>query len=114
MEATVAQLVDRRYGMHVDLAAGVGPAEGLVRLLSRRTHRKFTADPVPEPLMQALFACMQSSASKSDLQQYSVIRVRNGDLRRKVAALVPLMPWIATCAEFLVFCGDIARNRRAR
>jgi nitroreductase/FMN reductase [NAD(P)H] len=112
MTATVSQWIDRRYGMAVGLGADVAPAEGLVRMLSRRTHRKFTGAPVPEPLMQALFACMQSSASKSDLQQYSVIRVRDRALRRKIAALVPLMPWIAQCPEFLVFCGDTARNRK--
>jgi nitroreductase len=88
MTATVSQWIDRRYGMAVGLGADVAPAEGLVRMLSRRTHRKFTGAPVPEPLMQALFACMQSSASKSDLQQYSVIRVRDRALRGKIAALV--------------------------
>ncbi|HEX7938576.1 MAG TPA: nitroreductase family protein [Gemmatimonadaceae bacterium] len=111
MTTTIAALIDQRYGSDTGLGEGVPASEGIVRMLDRRTHRKFAPRSIPEPLMQTLFACMQSSASKSDLQQYSVIRVRNPELRQKVAALVPSMPFIRDCPEFLVFCGDIARNR---
>jgi len=112
MPPTIPEWIDQRYGMPTRLGIGTPPEENLARLLNRRTHRKFTGQPIPDALMQTLFACMQSSASKSDLQQYSVIRVRNPDLRKKIGALVPTMPWIRECPEFLVFCGDISRNRK--
>lgn len=111
MNETAAPLIDRRYGAATGLGAGVAVNETLARLLDRRTCRKYEPRGIPEPLLETLFACMQSSASKSDLQQYSVIRVRDPALRAKVAALVPLMPQVAACPEFLVFCGDLARNR---
>lgn len=112
MTTSIPALIDQRYGTTTGLGEGVPASEGIVRMLDRRSHRKFAQRAIPEPLMQTLFACMQSSASKSDLQQYSVIRVRTPALREKVAALVPSMPFIRDCPEFLVFCGDLARNRK--
>jgi nitroreductase/FMN reductase [NAD(P)H] len=59
-----------------------------------------------------LFACAQSASSKSDLQQYSIIRVKDAEKLNTIAQLIPDMPWIALAPVFLVFCGDIRRGQK--
>jgi nitroreductase/FMN reductase [NAD(P)H] len=39
--------------------------------------------------------------------------LRDKDIRKKVEALVPSMPWMSQASELLVFCGDNARHRRS-
>jgi nitroreductase/FMN reductase [NAD(P)H] len=46
------------------------------------------------------------------LQQVSIVRVENPELRRAIADLLPSMPWVAQAPRFLVMCGDSRRIRR--
>ncbi len=112
MAKTLAGLIEARFG--VDAGAGSGmPAEGpLAEILRRRTHRRYTQEPVPEDLLNVLLACAQSASSKSDLQQWSVVVVNDSASRDTIAALLPAMPWIAQAPVFLVFLGDMRRNVR--
>lgn len=85
-------------------------AGALSRILSRRSYRRFTGQPVPEALYSALLACAQSAPAKSDLQQYSILDVRDP---AKKAALAELCgtAWMADAPVLLVFCGDLRRSR---
>ncbi len=112
MADTLADLIRKRYGPETGGGADM-PAEGpLATILDRRTHRRYADRPVPEDLLDLLFACAFSASAKSDLQQASVIRVADPALRAEVAALIPSMPWIAAAPVFLVWCGDGRRIRR--
>ena len=112
MTANLAELIEERFGLPAAEGADI-PAEGArATLLAHRTHRRFTRDPVPEPLLRTLLACAFSAPSKSDLQQASVVLVKDQAKRAALAALIPSMPWIAEAAEFMVFCGDGRRIRR--
>jgi nitroreductase/FMN reductase [NAD(P)H] len=112
MAASLAELIEQRFGT----PSGEGrdaPAEGaLATLLAHRTHRRFKPDPVPESLLRTLLACAFSTPSKSDLQQASVVLVKDAGKRAAIAALIPSMPWIGTAPEFMAFCGDGRRIRR--
>ena len=89
------------------------PAEGvLAQLLGHRTHRRYTADPVPDDVLEIALSAALSSPSKSDLQQVGVIVVRDRGKQAAIGALIPDMPWIATAPLFMVFCGDNRRIRR--
>ena len=117
MTITVAQSIEQRFG--------VSPGEGvrdaperprepaLVRILERRTHRRYRDEPVDEALVETLLACALSASSKSDLQQASIVRVRSPRSQAEVASWLPAMPWIGEAPLFLVFCGDNLRLRRA-
>lgn len=101
-------------GLDADIAAsGVTPegAAALSRILARRTYRRFTDQPVSEGLRAALLACAQSAPAKSDLQQYSIIDLRDP---AKKAALADLCDtaWMADAPVLLVFCGDLRRVQR--
>ena len=102
MPETLADLVTKRYGPETPGGAGL-PAEGpLAAILDRRTHRRYADRPVPEDMLDLLFACAFSASAKSDLQQASVVRVADPALRAEVAALIPGMPWIGTAPVFMV------------
>ena len=109
---TIADLIEHRFG----ISSGAGtdmPAEGeLASILSHRTHRRFTDQPVSEELLEVLLAAAFSAPAKSDLQQGSVVILRDAGKRKEIADLMPAMPWIGTCPVFMIFLGDSRRIRR--
>ena len=117
MTSTIARSIEQRFGV----APGEGvrdapelPGElALVRILERRTHRRYRDEPVDEALVETLLACALSASSKSDLQQASIVRVRSEEKQARIASWLPAMPWIGEAPLFLVFCGDNLRLRRA-
>jgi nitroreductase/FMN reductase [NAD(P)H] len=112
MTASLAKLIEQRFGTPGE-EGQAAPAEGtLATILAHRTHRRFKPDAVPEDLLRTLLACAFSTPSKSDLQQASVVLVKDAGKRRAIAELIPSMPWIGTAPEFMVFCGDGRRIRR--
>lgn len=78
-------------------------------LKSHRSIRKFLAKPLPEGLLEQILEAGQSAATSSFLQGATVIRVRNPDSRKKLAAYAGNQPYVESAAEFLVFCADIRR-----
>jgi nitroreductase len=112
MEFDLKALVHDRFGLDLTLAASDAVTPLLAQILGRRTHRNYTAQPVPEELTDLLLAVALSASSKSDFQQDSVIKLKDPEKRRKIAEHFPLMPWIGTSPAFLVFCGDARRLER--
>lgn len=114
--SSLAEVIAHRYG---DGQVGGGEAGAdmaaddiLARILLRRTHRRYTDEPIPDDLLQVLFAAAFSASAKSDLQQGSVVVVRDAAKRKAIADLIPSMPWIGTCPVFMVWIGDSRRIRR--
>jgi nitroreductase len=67
MTKTLADLIEHRYGMPTEVGKDM-PADGmLARVLDRRSHRRWSADPVPDELLNTLLACAFSASAKSDL-----------------------------------------------
>jgi nitroreductase/FMN reductase [NAD(P)H] len=80
-------------------------------MLRRGVLRSFdTSRPVEPATLEMLLACAQSAPSKSDLNQYSIVVVRDQAKKDYVASLLPSMEWIADCAVFFLFCADIRRG----
>ncbi len=107
LRAAVAQ----RFG---SAAAGeVAPGNATLRsILTRRSVRRYAARPVAEELLQTLLACAFCAPSKSDLQQASVVLVRERGRRQRIAGLCPATRWLADAPVFMVWCGDSRRIRR--
>jgi len=81
------------------------------RIVSRGCVRRYRAEPVSDDLLTALLACAQSAPTKSNLQQYSILVLSESAKRKRLAGLIPTMPWAAEAPVFLVFLGDIRRGR---
>ncbi len=120
MNVSLAQLIEQRFGLPATAGADISaefeygkPAPGTVAsLLGHRSMRRFKPQPVAQETLDIALAAALSAPAKSDLQQASIILVRDPAQRAAINALVPSMPWIANAPEFLVFCGDNRRMRR--
>jgi FMN reductase [NAD(P)H] len=98
-----------RFGL--DLPEPEMPA-ALRALLDRRVSRRYRDQDVPDALLDLLLAAAQSAPSKSDLQQYSVVVLRDRARIKRIADWIGTMDWIATAPVFLVWCGDMRRGQR--
>jgi len=102
-------LLRARYGLDQQ-APEVPPA--VAALLDRRVTRRYRDEDVPDPLLDTLLAAAQSAPAKSDLQQYSIIVMRDRARIKRIADWIGTMDWIATAPVFLVWCGDMRRGQR--
>jgi FMN reductase [NAD(P)H] len=109
IEVDGAKLMAARYGTGSD-AGALPPA--LAALLDRRVTRRYKPDPVPGPLLETLLAAAQSAPAKSDLQQYSVVVMRDPQRIKRIADWIGTMDWICQAPVFLVWCGDMRRGQR--
>jgi len=97
----------------VDLCEGEVPDSPWLRqVITRRTQRRYTDQPVPDALVRLLLAAAFSASAKSDFQQASALWLKDRVARDKIAAFYPDMPWIGTSPVFLVFLGDARRLGR--
>ena len=102
-------LLNARFG--IDLP-DIEVPDAIAQLLDRRVVRRYTDQPVPDSLLDALLAAAQSAPAKSDLQQYSVVVMRDRERIKQIADWIGTMDWIATAPVFLVWCGDMRRGQR--
>jgi nitroreductase len=80
-----------------------------IDLLHRRTSvRGFTADPVPEPLLDRLLCAALRAPTSFNLQAYAMVVISDPDRRRQLAALVN-QPHVGVAPVTVVICTDLAR-----
>ncbi|MFK8079035.1 MAG: oxygen-insensitive NADPH nitroreductase [Granulosicoccus sp.] len=82
-------------------------------LLSHRSIRKFTDDPVDQETVNQVVSCGQAAATSSNVQAVSVIHVHDTTKRETLAALAGGQPYVASAGAFLVFCADMNRPKFA-
>jgi nitroreductase/FMN reductase [NAD(P)H] len=98
-------LIQQRFNSIV-VAADPDSNGAVSTLLEHASCRSFTSEPVPDELMATLIGAAMSAPSKSDLQQVSVIRVTDADLRSQIVELSSPNSWALTAPELLVWCAD--------
>jgi FMN reductase [NAD(P)H] len=101
-----------RFGYDLDLGGAAEDNPWIRQVLLRRTQRRYSERPVPEPVVRLVLAAAFSASSKSDYQQATAIRVEDRGQRDRLAALIPDMPWIGSAPVFLIFLGDARRLER--
>ena len=101
-------LLQARFGTGMP---GVEVPDAIAPLLDRRVVRRYTDRDVPDSLLDALLAAAQSAPAKSDLQQYSVVVMRDAPRIKQIADWIGTMDWIATAPVFLIWCGDMRRGQ---
>ena len=105
-------LIDQRYGQNAGLDGDQDERGVLTHLLSRRSIRTYKNEPVSDELIDVLIACAQSAPSKSNLQQYSIIVIKDPAVRKALAPWCPRTNGIENVPVLLAFCADIRRNQR--
>lgn len=79
-------------------------------ILSHRSIRQFTAEPIAPQQLDAILAAAQSASTSSFLQVTSIVRVCEPEARQQLAMLAGNQPYVVQVAEFLVFCADYHRH----
>jgi nitroreductase len=87
--------------------------EVLDLLKAHRSIRKFTAQPVPDAVIEEIVRCGQAAATSSNIQTTTVIQVRDPAARARIAELAGGQSYVADAGAFLVFCADLNRARLA-
>ena len=103
-------LTGGRYGFDLEIPADV--PDGVQALLNRRVIRKYKTNPINEQTMALLLSAAQSAPTKSNLQQYSIVIIRDPEVRNAISELVPSMPWVRNAPVIAIFLGDVRRIRR--
>jgi FMN reductase [NAD(P)H] len=104
--------IARRFGDGGPSCEGGEDNDLIRRVLSRKTVRRYSDRMPAEDLLDLLVACALSASAKSDFQQASILRVRDGEKRAAIGKLFPAMPWIGIAPVFFVFLGDARRLQR--
>ncbi len=82
--------------------------------LNHRSVRAFTDEPVSEEVMETLFDVARHTASTVFFQMFSIIRVKNPEIR-EIIHQASGQPYVGgTRGELLVFLVDLHRNGRIR
>lgn len=79
-------------------------------LKSHRSIRKFTDEPVSDETVENIVSAGLSTATSSNLQGTTVIRVRNPETRSAIATLAGGQTYVETAAAFFVWCADLHRS----
>jgi len=79
-------------------------------LRAHQSIRKFTAQAVPQALLEKCIAAGQAASSSSFVQVTSVIQVNNPNTRASLAQAAGGQAYVESAAVFLVFCADLHRN----
>lgn len=110
--ATLRELTTARYGTDIGVGDDTEATGAIAGLLSRRSIRSYRDEPVADALVDLLLACAQSAPSKSNLQQYSILVVKDADRRKRLAPWCPRTAILETVPGLVVFLADMRRNQR--
>ncbi|MGP9436022.1 oxygen-insensitive NADPH nitroreductase [Ewingella sp. AOP8-B2-18] len=81
-------------------------------LRSHRSIRSFTDQPITDEQREAILSAAQSASTSSFLQCSSIIRITDPALREKLVEFTGGQKYVASAAEFWVFCADFNRNQQ--
>lgn len=95
-----------------ELTLPVAFNETLDTVLSHRSVRAYTPDPVPEGAIELAVAAAQSAASSSNLQPWSVVAVEDPARKARLAALASNQKQILQAPLFLLWIVDHHRLTR--
>jgi len=79
-------------------------------LQSHRSIRKFTDEPIDDDMVEQIVSAGLASATSSNLQGATVIRIRNPQTRAAIAELAGGQTYVEDAAVFMVWCADLHRS----
>ncbi|WP_028304949.1 oxygen-insensitive NADPH nitroreductase [Oceanospirillum maris] len=83
-------------------------------ILAHRSIRKFTEQNISSETLTTLIDCARAASSSSNIQCVSIIRVTDPSLRESLVECAGGQAYVASAAEFLVFCADFNRHQQIK
>jgi nitroreductase len=112
---TLHALLRERYGdswSPASHATDDSAGDVIQALLSHRSVRNYSAQPLPADILQTIMAAAQSASSSSNLQAWSVVAVRDAARKARLAVCAGNQRHVAEAPLLLVFIADLSRLRR--
>jgi nitroreductase len=85
--------------------------ETIKKQLSHRSIRAFSDEAVPGEMIDSLLAVANHTATSTGLQRFSIIRVTDAELKRRISRICE-QAYLNQLPEFFVFIADCYRNFR--
>ncbi|MFR1723401.1 oxygen-insensitive NADPH nitroreductase [Emergencia timonensis] len=82
-------------------------------MLSHKSVRRFTDQPVSDELLERVVRCGQHAATSEFIQAYTIIKVTDPKVKEAIYNEVTSQKPILSAPVFLVFCADVSRLLRA-
>jgi nitroreductase len=76
-------------------------------MFRHRSHRAYRPDPVPEAQLERLVDAARYASTSSFIQAYSVVAVRNPEVKGQCARLCAGQPHIVQAPVFAAICADL-------
>ena len=80
-------------------------------LLAHRSIRRFEETPIPDEHVALAVAAGQQASTSSNVQAYSLLRIRDPERLSKLVELTGGQSKVARCGAFFAVCGDTRRHR---
>ena len=71
--------------------------------------RQYTDQDIDDDLLMTILNAARRSPTSSNMQTYSIVVVRNPDVKKELAVLTGGQKHIEACPVFIAFCADITR-----
>lgn len=82
-------------------------------LLAHCSVRHFSDRAVSDDLIERIITCAQHAATSEYIQSYSIIRVYDFCIRKKIFNKIAHQSFVLEAPVFLVFCADVSRLMKA-
>ncbi|MCA9838950.1 MAG: NADPH-dependent oxidoreductase [Trueperaceae bacterium] len=76
-------------------------------LNNRVSIRFYTDEPIEDALLERILQAARRAPTSSNMQTYSIIVVKNPEVKKQLAVLAGNQKHIEVCPVFLAFCADI-------
>lgn len=104
-------LLVRRYGR--EKTPCIADCDAVFELLSHRSVRAFSDEPLPEFALETMIAAAQSASTSSNLQSWSAVAITDAARSRSLASLADDQQHIIEAPLKIVWLADLARVRIA-
>ncbi len=78
-------------------------------LNSHVTIRSFTHEPIANEMVDQIIKSSRRAPTSSNMQAYSIIIVKDPEVKQQLAVLAGGQKYVASCPVFLAFCADLHR-----
>ncbi len=104
-------LIKSRYAHESDLKKSFDIPNSISRRILRKSCRIFKKTKVSKEILISLLASAQAAPTKSNLQQYSILFIKNKKIKNHISKLLGKISWALKAPLFFLFLADIRRNQ---
>ena len=107
----IKELIKSRYAKDTYVKKSLDIPDNISRRILRKSCRKFKKTKVSKEILISLIASAQAAPSKSNLQQYSILLIKNKKIKNQLSNLLDKTSWALEAPLFFLFLADIRRNK---